>query len=180
MKTRTKRRGEPLSLPLSLAPSLLPPSPPSCVYGHVLHSGRMEEARLNGDCIGALDSGVGVREVWVGEAEAEAEARRAAPSSEPLPRGDPDVRPRLLLDDCFHLVVDLLKALALHHRCRAKTEQKWGNVLVTRHERERKRLELEINILKAGVVEGETSDFGLEINCGLLNPKRQEKQCTCV
>lgn len=39
-------------------------------------------------------------------------------ASQPLPSGDPDVRPRLLLDHFLYFVVDLLKAVPFHHSWR--------------------------------------------------------------
>lgn len=41
----------------------------------------------------------------------------AGAASQPLPSGDPDIRPRLLFDHFLYFVVDLLEALPLHHGC---------------------------------------------------------------
>lgn len=42
---------------------------------------------------------------------------RAGAASQPLPSGDPDVRPWLLLDHCLYFVIDLLKAVPFHDSC---------------------------------------------------------------
>lgn len=41
----------------------------------------------------------------------------AGAASQPLPRGDPDVRPRLLLDHFLYFMVDLLEAVPFHDGC---------------------------------------------------------------
>lgn len=46
---------------------------------------------------------------------------RAGAASQPLPGGDPDVRPRLLLDHRLYLVIDLFKAVPFHDSCRQDT-----------------------------------------------------------
>lgn len=43
---------------------------------------------------------------------------RAGAASQPLPGGDPDIRPWLLLDHCLYFVIDLLKAVPFHNSCR--------------------------------------------------------------
>lgn len=41
----------------------------------------------------------------------------AGAASQPLPSGDPDIRPRLLFDHFLYFVVDLLEAVPFHHSC---------------------------------------------------------------
>lgn len=42
---------------------------------------------------------------------------RAGVASQPLPSGDPDVRPWLLLNHCLYFVIDLFKAVPFHDSC---------------------------------------------------------------
>ena len=49
---------------------------------------------------------------------------RAGAASQPLPSGDPDVRPWLLLDHCLYFVIDLFKAVPFHDSC-SRTQDVW-------------------------------------------------------
>lgn len=52
------------------------------------------------------------------------DGRTVASASQPLPSGDPDVRPWLLLDHCLYFVIDLFKAVSLHDSCSRKQDGK--------------------------------------------------------
>lgn len=56
------------------------------------------------------------RRLWVG----------AGAASQPLPSGDPDVRPWLLLDHCLYFVIDLLEAVPFHDSCSRTRDEETG------------------------------------------------------
>ena len=54
---------------------------------------------------------------WWGKAGSGGAGRGGGAASQPLPSGDPDVRPWLLLDHCLYFVIDLFKAVPFHDSC---------------------------------------------------------------